>query len=227
MSVTGLALILFLTFHACMNVVAIFSAEAYNQICKLLGSNWYALVATAGLAALMAIHIVFALILTHQNAKARGNNKYAITSKPEKVEWASQNMFALGIIICLGLILHLHHFWENMMLAELIGAHKAIAPTDGFEWIAFTFGSGTTASYIYTVLYLIWIVAIWFHLAHGMWSSMQTLGVSGHIWFNRWKCIGQIWATLIMGAFALVVILFCLCPDSLGKLDGNVLPFIM
>ena len=30
MSVTGLALILFLTFHASMNVVALISAEGYN-----------------------------------------------------------------------------------------------------------------------------------------------------------------------------------------------------
>ena len=31
MSVTGIALILFLTFHGCMNVVALFSGEAYIQ----------------------------------------------------------------------------------------------------------------------------------------------------------------------------------------------------
>ena len=47
MSVTGIALILFLTFHGCMNVVALFSGEAYNMICELLGANWYAVVATA------------------------------------------------------------------------------------------------------------------------------------------------------------------------------------
>ena len=40
MSVTGIALVLFLTFHACMNVVALFSGDAYNMICEFLGSNW-------------------------------------------------------------------------------------------------------------------------------------------------------------------------------------------
>ena len=39
MSVTGIALVLFLTFHASMNVVALFSAEGYNMICEFLGSN--------------------------------------------------------------------------------------------------------------------------------------------------------------------------------------------
>ena len=35
MSLTGIALILFMTFHASMNVVALFSGDAYNMICKL------------------------------------------------------------------------------------------------------------------------------------------------------------------------------------------------
>ena len=64
MSVTGIALILFLTFHGCMNVVALFSAEAYNTICEMLGANWYAVAATLGLAALVALHFVYAFILT-------------------------------------------------------------------------------------------------------------------------------------------------------------------
>ena len=42
MSVTGIALILFLTFHGCMNMVALFSEEGYNMICEFLGANWYA-----------------------------------------------------------------------------------------------------------------------------------------------------------------------------------------
>jgi len=222
MSVTGLALVLFLTFHACMNVVALFSAEAYNQICELLGSNWYALAATCGLAALVVIHIVYAFILTLQNRKARGNNKYNLTDKPEKVEWASQNMFVLGIIICLGLLLHLHDFWANMMWAEIVGCEGTYGPTEGFEWIRYTFSNP-----IYVVIYLIWIVAIWFHLTHGIWSGVQTLGWSGHVWFNRWKCISQIWATVVMAMFAIVAIAFALCPDCLGGCDGKVVPFEM
>ena len=49
MSISGLALILFLTFHMSMNLVALFSEEGYNAVCEFLGANWYALVATVGL----------------------------------------------------------------------------------------------------------------------------------------------------------------------------------
>ena len=107
MSVTGMALILFLTFHMSMNIVALFSEEGYNMICAFLGANWYAVVATLALAGLAVLHIFYAFWLTMQNRKARGNSPYEVTEKPAKVEWASQNMLVLGIIIAVGLILHL------------------------------------------------------------------------------------------------------------------------
>ena len=112
MSVTGIALVLFLTFHACMNVVVLFSGDAYNMICEFLGSNWYAVAGTVVLVGLIALHFIYATILTLQNLKARGNNRYAVVETPAKVEWASQNMFVLGLIVCLGLFLHLFNFWR-------------------------------------------------------------------------------------------------------------------
>jgi len=217
MSVTGIALILFLTFHCAMNIVALFSGEAYNMICELLGANWYAVVATLGLAALAVIHIVFAFILTAQNRTARGKERYAVTDKPEKVEWASQNMFVLGIIILLGLLLHLFNFWYNMMFAEIMGFTAGHLPSDGFAFIIDTFSNP-----LYAVLYVIWICAIWFHLTHGFWSAMQTLGISGKIWFNRWRVIGFIYVTLLMLGFLVVVLAFAFkCAPSLYCYAGG------
>ena len=203
MSVTGIALILFLTFHCCMNVAALFSRETYNTICKLLGAKWYAVAATLGLAALAVIHIVYAFILTAQNRRARGASRYEVTAKPEKVEWASQNMLVLGIIIVLGLLLHLFNFWFNMMFAELTGMSVGHLPSDGFAFICDTFSNP-----LYVVLYIIWLVALWFHLTHGFWSAMQTLGISGKVWFCRWKCIGMVYTTILMVLFIVVVLAF-------------------
>lgn len=206
MSVTGIALILFLTFHMSMNLVALFSAEGYNMICEFLGANWYAVVATLGLAGLAVLHIFYAFWLTMQNRRARGNNSYEVTDTPAKVEWASQNMLVLGIIIAVGLILHLYHFWYNMMFQELVD-HYAIfqtpSPTDGAAWIETTFQNPVN-----TVLYLIWFAAIWFHLTHGFWSALQTLGWSGKTWFCRWKIIGIAYTTILMLGFAIVAIVF-------------------
>ena len=205
LSVTGIALILFLTFHMCMNLVALFSGDAYNMICEFLGANWYALVATAGLAGLAVLHIVYAFILTAQNRKARGENRYEVTARNSKVEWASQNMLVLGIIVVLGLLLHLFNFWYNMMFAELIHDpwFGGLYATDGYGYIEQTFSNP-----VYVVLYIVWLVALWFHLTHGFWSALQTLGWNGKTWFCRWKVIGIAYTTLLMLGFLVVVLWF-------------------
>ena len=211
MSLTGIALILFLTFHMSMNLVALFSGEAYNMVCEFLGANWYAVVATMGLAGLAMLHIVYAFILTAQNRRARGSERYAVVDKPKKVEWASQNMLVLGIIILLGLLLHLFNFWYNMMFAELMHMEMKFSPSDGFAYIKDTF-----ANPVFVVLYVIWIVAIWLHLSHGFWSAMHTLGVNGKVWFKRWQVIGLVYSTILMLGFLVVVLAFAFgCAPSL------------
>ena len=217
MSVTGIALILFLTFHCCMNIVALFSEEGYNMICEFLGANWYAVLATLGLAALAVIHIVFAFILTAQNRTARGDNRYevATTVNAGKVEWASKNMLVLGIIVLLGLLLHLFNFWYNMMFAEIFGIVGTHSPADGFAYIKDTFSNP-----VFSILYLIWLAALWFHLSHGFWSALQTLGWNGKTWFCRWKIIGIIYVSLLILGFVIVVLAFWLgCAPSLC--DGS------
>ena len=211
MSVTGIALILFLTFHACMNLVALFSAEGYNMVCEMLGANWYAVAATAGLAALVALHFVYAVILTLQNRKARGASRYAVTDRPEKVEWAAQNMFVLGVIVVVGMLLHLYNFWFNMMFAELANGgmpyiNEVASASDGYGMIAYTFSNP-----VFTVLYLISFAAIWFHMTHGFWSAFQTLGWNGKTWFCRWKAIGMAYVTVLMLIFVTVALKFAFC----------------
>ena len=207
MSVTGLALILFLTFHMAMNLVALVSAEGYNMICEFLGANWYALVATAGLAALFVIHIIYAFWLTMQNRRARGNIRYEVTAKPKNVEWASQNMLVLGIIVIVGLGLHFAQFWAKMQLPELM--HKLGAEVDVTNAANGAFHIQATFScWINVVLYLVWLAALWFHLTHGFWSALQSLGWNNQTWIKRWKCVSDIYATIIVLGFAAVVIAF-------------------
>lgn len=206
MSITGLALVLFLTFHCIMNIFVIISPAAYDAICEFLGANWYAIVGSIGLALLVLIHIIYAFCLSYQNYKARGNDRYAVSKPAPGVEWAARNlnMLVLGVIILGFLGLHLYNFWVKMQLVE-IAANLGHGTYDvvGSELVKATFQSP-----VYCLLYLVWFAALWFHLTHGIWSGIQTLGGSNGIWLQRIKKISNIYATIVIVIFAAIPVYY-------------------
>lgn len=216
MSITGVFLVLFLLFHASMNMVAIFSTEGYDMICKFLGANWYALVASMVLAAGFVIHIIYALYLTMYNRKARGNDRYDLTTRPKKVLWASKNMFALGVIVLGFLVLHAYQFWAKMQLVELMYGHDWAAYTDLDPTSGSTIIKQVFANPIFALCYLIWIGALWYHLNHGFWSALQTIGWNNQKWLPRVQCISRIFATVVCLMFASVVVVFFLQGNCCG-----------
>ncbi len=212
MALTGCCLVLFLTFHVVMNAVALIWPTVYNQICHLLGANWYALIATVGLAALFIIHILYAVWLTLQNRAARGADRYAVTSRPPQVEWSSKNMLVLGIVIVAFLVVHFIQFWAKMQLVEAL--HTPIegyaqidgvvaAPAMGTLFIQAAFKEIWTP-----IVYIIGFVALWFHMNHGIWSMMHTVGWNNNVWMQRLKCIGLCWTSIVVGLFIIQAVVF-------------------
>ena len=201
MAISGAGLVFFMLFHGAMNVVSIISQDGYRWICEFLGANWYALVGTMGLAALMALHFIYAFILSYQNYRARGRQRYAVNERPEGVSWASKNMLAIGVVVLFGLAFHLYDFWAKMQLAEIRGN----APVDGIDQIKFIFSNN-----YFSVMYLLWLVAIWFHLSHGIASVMQSIGWSNNVWQKRIEWLGKFFAIIIVMMFVPVVIYYWL-----------------
>jgi succinate dehydrogenase / fumarate reductase cytochrome b subunit len=202
MSISGIFLVLFLLFHMSMNLTLLFSTEAYDLICEFLGANWYAIAGTLVLVAGVAIHIVYGTWLTLQNQKARGADQYASGNKT-KTEWSAKNMYVLGLIVLLGLIIHLWNFWYKMQFAELLHLPDAVSEGSGLVIELFS-------NPWYSIIYILWLVALWFHLTHGVWSAFQTLGLNGKIWYPRVKFISNVVATVIMIGFAVVPVYFAM-----------------
>ena len=200
MSISGLFLILFLSLHMLLNITYIFSEETFMQVIDFMGLPIVTIMVPV-LAFGFVIHILYAFILTLGNLRARGGyNRYAVPNKAATDSWASRNMVVLGIIVALGLILHLTHFWVDMQFAEWTGGEVADAP----DLMVSTFGNVWV-----TVLYIIWFVAIWFHLTHGFWSAFQSIGLNNTVWFKRLKVVGIVLVTLIMSGFTLIAIYTC------------------
>ena len=195
MSLSGLFLILFLTMHAFLNGAYLLpnGAENFNAVCEFM-SLGIIKVLTPVLAFGFIIHIIYAFVLYLQDYKARGKERYAVANKT-KADMASKNMIVLGLIVLIGIAIHLTHFWAKMQLQEFLGNE----PMSGSDAIALTF----KPLWVY-ILYLVWFVCIWLHLTHGFWSAFQSMGWNNAKWLKRLQWIGYIYCTLIMLIFVLV-----------------------
>jgi succinate dehydrogenase / fumarate reductase, cytochrome b subunit len=216
MSVSGLFLILFLFVHLFLNsfllldgVFGFETGQMFNAGVHFMGTNPLIKIIEPTLALGFIVHIVYSLILTFQNMKARGPQAYASGKKTSGVEWASLNMLPLGIAIFAFLVVHIINFYLKM---------KGIVHWEGGE-VEFPF-LGTMAkgenAYVLVnqtfknlpivIVYVIGSVALAFHLAHGFWSGFQTIGWNNAKWMPRLKCISNIVSIIIGGGFAVIAV---------------------
>lgn len=145
------------------------------------------------------LHIIYGCYLTWSNLRARGGYKrYEVPSKAAADSWSSKNMFILGILILGFIALHLTHFWAKMQLREFTGIGGA-AENNPYLLLTATF-----RHWWMLLLYIVWFVALWFHLNHGFWSMFQTVGWDNQIWMKRLKAIGILLSTVIALGFIAV-----------------------
>lgn len=212
MAVTGACLVLFVTFHVLMNSVALLWPAAYNMVCEFLGANWYALAASAGLALLFIIHIIYAVWLTLQNRRARGNDRYAVAGAAPGVEWSSKNMLVLGIVIVAFLVVHMIQFWAKMQLQELISHDLSVLPqvdgTPASPAMGTLFLQAAFSNWWTPVVYIIGFIALWFHMNHGFWSMFHTIGWDNGIWIERLKKISCWWTSIVVLLFIAQAVTF-------------------
>ena len=206
MSISGLFLIVFLLLHMTINFFSVIDTfkGTYGAADGLfqMGCDFMALpivtIMVPVLAAGFLVHIVYAIILTAGNIKARGGLKrYEGGSKGKAESWASKNMFLLGIIV-LGLVaFHLNHFWAEMQLREFMGEH-AENP--------YLLLNETFKNWWMVVIYIVWFCALGLHLCHGFWSAFQTIGMSNQIWEKRLTWIGYAFVAILVLGFSAVAV---------------------
>jgi len=211
MSISGLFLIVFLLLHMTINFFSVIDTVkgTYATPDGLFqaGCDFMALpivtIMVPVLAAGFLFHIIYAIILTAGNIKARGGLKrYEGGSKGKAESWASKNMLLLGIIVLGLLAFHLNHFWVEMQYEELFGNGHAANP--------YVLLNATFENWWMTALYIVWFVALGLHLCHGFWSAFQTMGLSNKIWEKRLTYIGYAFvAIIVLGFIAVAINAFC------------------
>ena len=217
-AVSGAFLVIFLLLHGTINFFSVidtftgkYGAVADDDVLFSAGDGLFKLgcdfmstpvisIMVPVLAQGFLVHILYGCWLTWQNVKARGGiRRYEVSSRAAADSWSARNMFILGIIILGGIGFHLTDFWARMQLPEMFGIGEY--ENNPYLLLNLTFGR-----WWLLVLYLLWFVAVWFHLCHGFWSMFQTVGWNGSTWFCRVRVIGVIVATLIFLLFAATAI---------------------
>ena len=198
MSLSGLFLLVFLAFHAALNLTALFSESFYNQACEFMGSG-FVMPLVPVLALGFIVHILWSLRIEFQNWNCRPNSmRYRVPTQTKASSWASKNMLALGVIVLGLLAIHFFHFWSKMQLPELLGNHDAVAENPR-QLIIDLFKNP-----VWCVLYLAWFVAIFYHVSHGFWSAFQSLGLNNSKWLPRLQFLAKIYAVVVFVAYAAI-----------------------
>jgi succinate dehydrogenase / fumarate reductase cytochrome b subunit len=173
MAVTGVIGLGFVLVHMYGNLKA-FSGRAYfNEYAeglRTVGAPIFAhlhLLAVARIVLLAAVfaHIWAAYSLTQQARAARPAG-YTV-QKYVQASRASLSMRWGGVAIFIFLIYHLAHFTWGIP-----GIHNDFLRGDAYHNLVYGLSSPLV------VIYVVGIVALGFHLYHGVWSAFQTLGLS-------------------------------------------------
>ena len=142
-------------------------------------------------------------LLTLKNQMARPQG-YKVASKT-KASWASKNMFILGGLILVFLVIHIANFFWKVKFGTVAAiTYNGQELHDVYGLVAGLFKGW----WWYDALYILGAIFLFLHLTHGFWSAFQTLGWGNEKWTIRLKVIGYIYATIIAGGFALIPLYF-------------------
>lgn len=185
MAVSGVVLFLFVLEHLAGNLllyVGPSALDAYGALLKKAPALLWA--ARIGLIAFAALHVWSATALTLASRAARPEG-YRETRRQEAT-YASLTMRWGGVLILLFLIFHL-------MDLTFGNANPAFEEGRVYHNVVATFSRPPVA-----IFYVVAMVALGFHLYHGLWSMLQTLGVSHPRYDAARKRLAALFAVVIV-----------------------------
>lgn len=202
MGFTGFFLIFFLIFHAGANSTIFLNdkGETFNAVAHFLSHNYIMRIFEVGLFVGIILHIIQGLLLVAQNNKARPIKYYS--NKPEKnSKWYSRSMGLLGTLLLLFLVMHLSHFWIDTKV-ELYGPETTASHSMYLDM------KETFSQWYWVLLYMVGLVALFYHLLHGFQSAFQTFGLNNKRWNGLIRSSGLVYAVIICVLFALMPLAF-------------------
>jgi len=111
MALSALFLMIFLLQHFAINILSVFSADAFNKASHFMGTFWAVQYLLQPVLIFGVIfHFAMGFVLEIKNKSAR-NVKYAKNNGGANSTWMSRNMIYSGLFILIFLIIHFIDFW--------------------------------------------------------------------------------------------------------------------
>jgi succinate dehydrogenase / fumarate reductase cytochrome b subunit len=177
------------------------SGVLFNNAAHFMGTNPVIRVVEPILAIGFILHIVYAGILTLKNQYARpvGYNKQ---NAGNSSKWASRNMFVLGSLVLIFLVIHIANFFWKVKFAgsELLDQGAVDGVENTYNLVTTFFISWWWID----IVYVVGAVVLGLHLTHAFWAGFQTLGLSDNRWRKRLEIIGWVYTIVVAGGFALI-----------------------
>ncbi len=186
MAVTGVVLFAFVIAHMIGNLQVFLGEEALDHYAVFLRTFLHGMglwIARFVLLTCAVLHVWSATALTLGSWKARPT-RYRVTAHREST-YASRTMRWGGVIVGAFIVYHLMHLTFGNVHPDFIEGKVYHNVITGFRvWPV-------------SLFYIVAQVALGFHLYHGGWSMLQTLGLSHPRW-NRLRFAASLTFTLLV-----------------------------
>ena len=204
MSVTGIFLMLFLIVHLSVNSLLMVGSDAFNSAAHFMTTNTVVLILEPILALGFIIHIVYSAYITFLNQRYRPV-RYKKLDRWSNTTWPSRNMFILGGLIFIFLVIHLSNFYWKVKFG-----HIDTVMVNGTEMEnLYGLVSGLFVNWWwYDVIYILGALFLGLHLSHGFWAAFQSLGWDSDLWRVRLKRIAYVFAVIMGVGFASIPVYF-------------------
>ncbi|QXD14542.1 succinate dehydrogenase cytochrome b subunit [Rhodocaloribacter litoris] len=205
---TGLGLTVFVFFHMAGNLTLLFRGRdaynAYSHFLVSLGPLLYAI--ELGLAAFFIIHAVLGIRIFIGKRMARGDDYYLYRSagRPSLQSFSSRSMIFTGAVLLVFLVIHLASFkfgpgGPGHADPNYVTTVDGVQMRDLAKLVIEKFQNP-----LYAFGYTAVMVLLGFHLRHGVWSALQSLGAMNPRLTPLVYGLGGLLAVLIAVGFLVV-----------------------
>jgi succinate dehydrogenase / fumarate reductase cytochrome b subunit len=209
MSLTGLFLVSFLFVHLSGNLLMFKDDNglAFNTYSHFMSTAFIIRILEIVLVLGFVLHIYTSYQLTQLNKKARPVGYVAGDATPQ-VSWFSKNMGLSGSIVLIFLITHLQNFWyrykfQDIPMTELADGTEV---KDMYVLVTTVFAN----EWWFSILYIVAMILLAFHLNHGFQSAFRTLGIEHKKYTPAIKNLGTLLSVVLPAGFAIFPIYYWL-----------------